>query len=519
MVGERLFVYAVAGAVALTAATARGQRHDHPEVEGSFLDREGEWRGLEPSYDGWFGEERFEPDLLRATVWSALLLAFGTAWYWAKADLNRLDWEFPNPGARLTTEALRFDDNRFTTNNLLHMMSGTGYYGLSRVNGLGPPASFLVAFFASAFWEVVMEWRERISINDSIFTPIGGVATGELFYAIGEYVTSAPGGGGVAQHAAAWTLGLPRSLHAALDDAEDPPALPPDELGFSSAFWHRFHIDFDVASVGNDAGGQAVAVGPTFEAEIVAVPGYLRPGDLELLFGNGNFTRARLSMLFGEDGFDDVDLYVATMLAGWFRQDLSRAAGDRLRGYSAAVGAEVAYRYRQHWRLDRSDEHAIVHILGPAADVRVPLGFAWLRARAAAHVDFAGVHSLAFERWNADGLAVKSILPYRGYYYGVGGSGELELSIDVPGATLGGTIFYGGWDSVEGLDRRQEEVVEDISSDDRILEYRVWLSFGPPRGVFRVRLGFAELLHDSDMGGRSVTRRERTWTGSAGLEF
>ena len=519
MLGHRLVVYAVSAAVAVSAASAEAQRHDHPEVEGSFLDRDGEWRGFEPSYDGWFGEDRFEPDLLRAAAWSTLLLAFGTAWYWAKADLNRLDWEFPSPGSRLTTDALRFDDNRFTTNHLLHVMSGAGYYGLSRVNGLGPPASFLVAFFASAFWEVVMEWRERISINDSIVTPIGGVALGEVFYAIGEYVTSAPGGGGVAQRAAAYSLGFPRTLHAQLDDADQPPSLPADELGFSSAFWHRFRIDLDVASLGNDAGGSAIVTGPTLEAEIVAVPGYLRPGDLELIFGNGNFTRARLSMRFDERGFEDIDLYVATILAGWFRQDLERGSGDALRGYSAAVGAEVAYRYRQHWRLERTDEHAIVHLLGPAADVRLPLGFAWLRARAAAHVDFAGVHSLAFEELDADGRVVKSLLPYRGYYYGVGGSAELELSIDVPGATLGGTLFYGGWDSVEGLDRRQELVTDDVSSDDRILEYRLWLSLGPPRGVFRLRVGIAELVHDSDMGDRSVTRRERTWTGSAGLEF
>ncbi len=515
---------AVACAALLVAPGVAGAQAPEPEdfVErGYYLDLHGGLIPFEPAYESWFGERSREPHYVRAAAWGGLLLAFGTTWYWVRADLNEVDWDFPALGERLTFEAVRFDNNRFSTNNLLHSLAGAGYYGLSRVNGLSPVESFLYAFAASAFWEYAMEWREKVSINDSVFTPGAGVSLGELFFHIGEYLNSAPGGGGWPQRTAAATLGFPRFLHDALDDPPPPPPLPPDALGFSSAYWHRFHLAWEIDQVTNDLGDSAISQGPVVEAELVAVPGYLRPGDIELGFAHGNFTRGRLRTLFDENGFEEIDLVTETVLAGWFRQQIERDAGGDLHGHAGAVGFDVAYRYQTRWLLGRQDELSAVHVAGPAGDLRLLFGGPSLRLRGTAHVDFAGVRSLAYPAWSVDnGIAgLKSILTDRGYYYGFGFSAEVEVALEWDAVALGVRAFYGAYDSIEGLDREQEDVTRDVSMEDRVLDYRVALALGPPGGVLHARLGWEEIVRWSDMGAVRETRWDRRWTASLGLSF
>lgn len=501
-------------------STARGQDSAASE-EGFFLDLGGEWVPLTPVYQSWFGARRRAPDYARAAAWSVTLLAFGTTWYWARADLNRSDWDFPDMGERLSFEAVRFDDNHFTTNNLLHPMAGSGYYGLSRINGLSPVEAFILSYATSTFWEYAMEWREKVSINDMVFTPGAGLPLGELFHQLSEYFSSAPGGGAWPNRLAAVTLGFPRWLHDQLDDPAPPPPLPPDSLGFSSAYWHRFRIGWELAELSNDVDHTGVATGPVLEAELVAMPGYLRPGSISTGFTNANFTRGHLRLLFDEAGFDEVDLSVSTMVAGWLWQELDLDDDGGLHGYSGAAGLDVSYRYQTRWLLDRKDELAVVHVAGPAADLRFPVWNGWLRLRASTHVDFAGVRSLAFDTWSGpngdDG--VKGLLAKRGYYYGLGFSGDLEAAVEWDALALEASGFFGGWDSVEGLDRHQELVTRDVSTEDQVLDYRLSLVFGPPDTALRLRLGWEEIIRWSQMDGVSDVRWDRRWTAGAGAEF
>jgi len=208
-------------------------------IEGHYLDGD-EWVPFRSTFAA--RSDRYEPDYLRSTTWMAVLVAAGTTWYWAKADLNALDWDMPSLHDRLTFEAVRFDNNRWTTNNLLHPISGAGYYGMSRVSGLDVIGASLFAIVGSTIWEYAIEFREKVSVNDMVFTPVGGIPIGEFLFQLGEYLNSAPGGGSAAHHVAAMTLGLPRWLHDSIDPPDrQPPLVSRDALGLSSTFWHRFN--------------------------------------------------------------------------------------------------------------------------------------------------------------------------------------------------------------------------------------------------------------------------------------
>jgi hypothetical protein len=115
------------------------------------VDRHGEVRSFERTYSDW-SPERYEPHPFRAAVEMVGILGLGTAWYWIKKEQNRPDWDFPSLEDRLLTfEAVRFDNNQFVTNHILHPTAGSSYYLFSRVNGLGPFTSIGYSFASSAF--------------------------------------------------------------------------------------------------------------------------------------------------------------------------------------------------------------------------------------------------------------------------------------------------------------------------------------------------------------------------------
>ena len=113
-------------------------------------------------------------------------------------------------------------------NHLAHTGAGMYCHVFSRANGL-------------PLWAASLEFKEKISINDEVTTSLGGVAVGEALFQLGDYLTSAPGGGNVFNQVAAWTIGLPIAAH----DGRSPPPGREDNLGLSARYWHRFELDLE----------------------------------------------------------------------------------------------------------------------------------------------------------------------------------------------------------------------------------------------------------------------------------
>jgi hypothetical protein len=81
----------------------------------------------------------------------------------------------------LTDSKWVVDNDQFSLNQFLHPYGGSIYYGLARSAGLTFWESFLYSVGGSFLWEMGDETTQP-SINDMIFTPIGGTFLGEPLF-------------------------------------------------------------------------------------------------------------------------------------------------------------------------------------------------------------------------------------------------------------------------------------------------------------------------------------------------
>ncbi|MFW6052024.1 MAG: DUF3943 domain-containing protein [Myxococcota bacterium] len=432
------------------------------------------------------GERERDPDYLRTFVEMTGFVALGTLAYWIQRDKNAYDWDYESWTQRFDLDAFRYDNNGFDVNFIYHALSGTSYYGVSRTNDLGVFGAFTSAFLASWTWEFLLEFREKISINDMLVTPAAGLVFGEFFYRLAQYVSSAPGGGGKKHKALRWTVGLPVAFHDWLDGETVPEGGPVDDRGFGAGIAARFRMAYG-AGWADPAGADGFVMHELgFDGHLAALPGYLRPGTFGRSFTDANLTSLRFRGWLASEG-TGVDMAGDTWLLGYHRQRIALGRGGG-RGAAVTVGTSMTYRYRREDFGDAFvDRQALLGLPGLAIDGHVFAGAARMRLGARLHGQFGGVYSAAFPAWFADhpDERPKTILEREGYYYGWGGSGRLYGELEVPIGAFGAMARYGMWNSREGLDRSQEELTADVRGRDRALDWEAWLRLRPfDVGVF-----------------------------------
>jgi Domain of unknown function (DUF3943) len=487
--------------------------------EGFYFDPKRGRAPFQPEYDRWFGDERRPPHYGRAALELGGVLAVGTTYYWIVSDPNKVDWDYVDIGDRATHVDVKFDNNMFRTNFLLHPLAGTMTYWLSRVNGLDIYWAIANSALSSATFEFVLEWLEKPSINDLVVTPVGGIAGGEFFFHLGDYLNSAFGRDNAFQRALAFSLGLPEAIHHPLDGVESAPPATPDALGYSSAYWHRFGLGFGAASVTNDSGARAEVYDLVFDVDLVAMPGFLRPGTFGVAFHQGNFTEGHLRTSVNGGLLKDADLRIAANLVGHYAQDWQGAEGT-LRGSASMLAASVEMRYVDRWLLGRRDQFSIFHFLGPSAKAWLsPGGGLMAKTEGRLHLDLAGIRSPAYEKLAREegSVGTKSVLQLQNYYQGLGASGRLSGSLGFAGVEMGGYVAYGTYRSIDGLDRYYSP--RDATNTDQILELGVGAKFEPPSEPLMLRIGWDEIQHRSAMGSVSVPFVDRRISAHAVVVF
>ena len=480
---------------------------------GHFVDRRGTTRPFAPEYGTWFKARR--PDYLRAAGEALLLTGLGTAYYWLDPLSNATDWDDPTLGEKLSGEAVTFDNNLQSTNFILHPIAGATVYGFSRLSGLGVYASFGYGVASSLVWEYLLEWREMVSVNDLVFTSFGGVALGEFLFHMGEYASSAPWNTRFSNQLAAYTLGGPHKLHAGTQARYPTTDLPPDSLGFSSAYWHRFALGYGFGAMQNDDRRSANVHAINLGAELVAMPGFLRPGDFEIGFDEGNFTEGGIRLLLDEDGLAEADGRVAAVLVGYFSNQFGPSEGS-----AKMIGVSTELRYYDSWRLGRRDGFAFIHLPGPTVGLWARTDKIGVQARSSGSVDFAAIYPVAFEPWAARfGTAgLKSVLAKENYVYAFCGSTRNQVSASIGPFGLGGNADFALCRSIQGLDRTQALVSRDVPSTDLVLELGAFVS-APKLGPFELRLEADELRRRGSMGRVEAERVDRRISGALDYVF
>jgi hypothetical protein len=486
---------------------------------GSFVDASGRPQPFRLTYEAWFGPERRAPRYDRAALEVVGIMALGTAYYWADPLANSEDWDDPRVIDKLLGRQARFDTNLNTTNHLLHPGAGAMVYGFSRVNGLSVPAAFAYSAAASFAWEFLLEWREQASINDLVFTIAGGMPLGEFFVKLGDYVNSAPGGGRLGHRIAARSLGLPRFVHAAIDDEALPPEIGTDSLGFSGAFGHAFRIAYQPALLSNDRGAEGVLHRAVLGAEIVAMPGFLRPGSFSQSFTDANFTDLHVRLGWGDHGTDEVDIESKVTLAGHYSQSFAATEGGP-RGHAAMIGVGPGWRFHATKLLGRPDQLSTVHLLGPHAELWLASGPLHARLGGEAHVDFGALRSLAYDaaREAHPEESLKSVLVRQGYAYHFGWSARARSAVGVGPLEIGAELGYGAYDSIDALDRNQEELVRDVHGTEHVLEKGGYVTLRPT-SVLELGVAATERARRSTLGYVATSRWDRALIASVGIAF
>jgi hypothetical protein len=271
--------------------------------------------------------------------------------------------------------------------------------------------------------------------------------------------------------------------------------------------------------VTNDEGytGAATAFGAA--SELVAMPGFLRPGKFDTWFGGGNFTRLGVRVSF-DNSLREFDLQADAHLFGYFEQDIRAVAGGR-RGHASEVGFHTMLHYSERALFGRRDQYGLVHLLGPVGSFWFERGSTKFRLGADVAPDFAAPLSLAYDAWTEEfgPEGTKSSLLAHGYYFAWGASAGAHASVSVDGGSLSATARYGRYESIDGFERMQEQVTREVHLNDEILELGANLSLEPRGTPLTLRMEAAHIGRRSVMPPVTVQRWDQRLGASLGVRF
>lgn len=422
--------------------------------------------------------------------------------YWIGKDLNAPDWEmswsWPSWEKKLIAgEGMSLDTNYFDTNAVMHPFGGALYYMAGRGNYLGVPESFALSVAASVAWEYFAEYREKVSINDLIITPVAGLALGEPLHQLSMFF--AAGRGPVAGALAVVTSPF-RALSDWIEEGSAERTRRLDALGLPADTWHRFDLFAGVAAVAPGDQLRAAEAQIGVSAELLDIPEYERPAAAERPLPPGAATRISVQASLGGGDLTRFDFASRAGLGGYFWQDLRQARGG-LSGYNLSVGAAMGFGYAtQRWDDGWVDKLGIANALGLTADLGLYHRGLRLRAGVGVSGDFAAITSAALAEYESlngsDGI--KTVLDTRRYYFALGATLRPGISVGYRGVEVGGETHWQAFDSIEGLDRFQRNVTRDIDVHDQRVLHRAWASYTVPGD--RLKLTWLSLEHRSRSG-------------------
>lgn len=418
-------------------------------------------------------------------------LAVGTGAYWALKNRNVVDWDDPSPLSRFDGSAWVLDNNSIGVNFLGHPYTGGFSYALARGNHQSAAGAFAYSFLTSLLWELVIEFKEKVSVNDVLVTPGAGLPIGEALHKLGLYLDTG-------HHDSALVdvlrtiLGTGVTLDRRLDGRAPPRVESRDSLGFSSKIWHEFRLDYGASALKSAGVSEYARFHGGVSARLVTLEGYGRPG----AFGRG-FHGAELSELavhaeasrHGWGLFAQAD----TWLAGYHAQSLA-LRGAELGGESLTVGTSLGFDYLRssanrdgaveaavaaprpelsYHAPNRREQYGALQLPGIALSGRVLRRWGSLEASGRLQPSFAGLGAAAFYDWASDHPQERSkhILHRQGYFYGWGGAAHVSARLAVGPLRGSFELTYGAYRSQDGGDRRPEQLTVDVPVLGDFLSY------------------------------------------------
>lgn len=458
--------------------------------------------------------------------------------YWLRYHDFVEDWQyeltFKDQFRRFfSTEAIRLDSNSFAINGI-HVPGGMLYYQMARTNRLTWLESMLGTFLSSLFYEYVSEWREVIAINDMIVTTFGGYSAGEAWFQLSDYF----------HHQKSPFFKFLAFMNPVLKFNYWLDRKKPESKVYTNPDLHDH-----VLSVGwrRSTGGTGIspldAAFIGLETQILRMPEYGRTGTFRKTLKDTSSSEMTVGFTLRRrhpdepglhDGWiEEADFFARVVSLAVYRQNID-ALG---RGYSLSIGLGSALSYiRKRSPLYDSkdvkvrfdplpevptnfrDKMILTHIAGPVVDWTRFFKNGKIRSLVDAYLDFAMISAYAFNAYTAfyPIEAMKTTLNYYGYYYAFGLTFSGRVDLEWRNLQLRGLASYHIWDSIEGVDRFQDDLTNDSSLVDSRTRYYVragWRLSKFPFRLFVALEGIRRWGKIEDI--RSKGRETRLFTGLA----
>lgn len=486
-----------------------------------LLDDEGRLRSkvdrrllaTEEAFDLLRGELPERRRFSRAVLTTLGFIGFGIGWYYIDQRTNAQDWDFPFAWdtfrRKLTGEYLRFEDNNFYHNAFGHVLAGAMYHNAFRSNGFTSLESFAGGVLATLIWEYVVEYREVASINDLIVSPIAGSALGESMHWLSLALLTEPSN--TPRRIAAAFFNPTLTLNRVLDRDDPRPLDDIERFLRSRGVWPTMEL-VTAGGIGSFREADYIRVGfdVDFRARLAGHRDADRVGELGELMFDPPRMQLDLGVSFGElPFFHGLRIFTKYSWAGYFERSLGLLPSGGLSGYTLYFGGATAFQHRTHRLVGRVDQLGIVNVAGPTFELRLIRGPLVVRLAGDAFFDFAMLRAMALDGFRAvDTLeGTKSVLKNRGYYYAFGATVRGELTGELGPFELGFAGEYHTFDSIEGLDRFQEDVTRDFSITDQRSGLSGWFRWRTPAERISVGALYEELRFSGQM--LQVEDRER----------
>ncbi|MDA3900938.1 MAG: DUF3943 domain-containing protein [Spirochaetes bacterium] len=405
-----------------------------------------------------------------------IILGIGTTWYYYD-QTNKRD-QFFNSGQEIKNrfksfDSWKFDDNYFETNSVSHSFAGSGYYLSARVSNYNQYQSFLFAVGGSLFWEYFCEFQEIISINDMLYTPLGGFAIGEsIFQLLNIYADNAQDSW-LRQLILANTISQNGRYNKTINGGTLP-----------SPYWHNLYV-FGGGSI-TDSDHYTAHIG--MNTEFYGARRVKQTGRMNGFYANSPYTKIQIDLGAGNQNLKNIYLNFETGHLSYVNQHINRAST----GYAFIATLSTAIEYDYYDLNVFTDRTGSLHPLKLNTDLLLTSKNFSINFNATVSAVFSQVQSYGAYEMYLNGYAPEyfrfrgnRVLAREGYYYAYGAARKAAVTVAYKMLEVGGSIARKNYKSIntDGWINREDATGESVSLKDTRSVYTCWASYELPRNL------------------------------------
>jgi hypothetical protein len=168
-----------------------------------------------------------------------------------------------------------------------------------------------------------------------------------------------------------------------------------------------------------------------------------------------------------------------------------------------------------------ADSISGVHVAGVTAEYTKKGSVVSVRTMLDAHPEFALVHSMALVDYagrGGDPRRIPSVTAAEGYYYALGAVVAPTVELAVNGWTLGAQARFESYWGIEGLDRHQEQIHDQVATQDRRTLGRLYLAYAPIDALV-TRMTLERRGRDGEVADVASNRTEWALSTTVGVRF